>query len=430
MSLGVVAVDSTKIAANASGDANRSYEQIAAELLAEAKAVDEAENEQFGQARGDELPREMADSASRRARLKEAKRQIEAEHEAAKDAHRERLERRAALEAEQGRRFAGRPPKAPPERIPSKTRLNITDRDSRSVKTRKGFIQGYNAQAAATSEQIIIAAEIVGNGVDYGLLEPVVDAAVAELAAAGISDQIDVLLADAGYWASGQIENLAARGIQPLVPPDGQNPEKSIGKNRKGPRYDFMRRVIASDHGRVPLQQAKTHDRAHIRPDQAQPPHHPIPTARHLRMQSGVATHRHHPQPPQALEGKQRPPSRLSATDSQIPHRHHTSGPDTTNTKTQTPVKTDPLPASACLYATASVEPNCGGLENQPGQKPTTLRRAPTLGFVERFSAWLSGILAVAWYVVCALWDRRKPPETARTAPRLARVWRENSRTG
>ena len=63
-------------------------------------------------------------------------------------------------------------------------RLNITDRDSRSVKTRKGFIQGYNAQAAATSEQIIIAAEIIGNGVDYGLLEPVVDAAVGELAAA------------------------------------------------------------------------------------------------------------------------------------------------------------------------------------------------------------------------------------------------------
>jgi len=142
VSLGVVAVDSTKIAASASGDANRSYEQIAAELLAEAEAVDEAEDEQFGQARGDELPREMAGPASRRARLKEAKRQIEAEHEAAKDAHRERLERRGALEAEQGRRFAGRPPKAPPERISSKTRLNITDRDSRSVKTRKGIHPG------------------------------------------------------------------------------------------------------------------------------------------------------------------------------------------------------------------------------------------------------------------------------------------------
>lgn len=250
VSLGVVAIDSTKIAANASGDANQSYEQIAAELLGEAQAIDEAEDQQFGQARGDELPREMANPASRRARLREAKRQMEAEHEAAKDAHRERLERRAALEAEQGRKFAGRPPKAPPQQIPSKTRVNITDCDSRSVKTRKGFIQGYNAQAAATGEQIIIAAEIIGNGVDYGLLEPVTEAAVSELAAAGIDGQIDVLLADAGYWASEQIENLAARGIQPLVPPDGQNP-KRIGSNRKGPRYDFMRRVISSDHGRA-----------------------------------------------------------------------------------------------------------------------------------------------------------------------------------
>jgi transposase len=250
VSLGVVAIDSTKIAANASGDANWSYEQIARELLAEAEAVDEAEDQQFGQARGDELPAQMADPVSRRARLQQAKRQMEAEHEAAKEAHRERLERRAMLEAEQGRKFAGRPPKAPPEQIPSKTRLNITDRDSRSVKTRKGFIQGYNAQAAATSEQIIIAAEIIGNGVDYGLLEPVTETAVGELAAAGIEGQIEVLLADAGYWASEQIENLAARGIQPLVPPDGQNPGR-IGSNRKGPRYDFMRRVIASDHGRV-----------------------------------------------------------------------------------------------------------------------------------------------------------------------------------
>jgi transposase len=257
VSLGMVALDSTKIAANASASANRTYEQIAAELLAEAQAVDEAENQQFGQARGDELPREMSDRASRRARLQQAKRQIEAEHQAAGEAHRERLERRAALEAEQGRKFAGRPPKGPSEQVPADARMNITDRDSRSVRTRQGFIQGYNAQAAATREQIIIAAEIVGNGVDYGLLEPVTDAAVRELATAGLDGQIDVLLADAGYWASEQIENLAARGIQPLVPPDGQNSKRSIGKNRKGPRYDFMRRVIASERGRALYSQRK-----------------------------------------------------------------------------------------------------------------------------------------------------------------------------
>lgn len=70
VSLGVIALDGTKIAANASGTASRTYEQIVVELLAEAEAADEAEDELFGEARGDELPREMAEQVSRRARLR------------------------------------------------------------------------------------------------------------------------------------------------------------------------------------------------------------------------------------------------------------------------------------------------------------------------------------------------------------------------
>jgi len=257
VSLGVVALDSTKLAANASVAATRSYEQIAAELLAEADALDQAEDQQFGESRGDELPKEMAEQGSRRARLQAAKRQIETEHQTTKDAHCERLRQRAELETKQGQKMRGRQPKAPPERIPSQTKVNITDPDSRSVRSRQGFIQGYNAQAAATSEQIIVAAEIIGNGNDYGLLEPLTEAAVGELAAAGVSEQIDVVLADAGYWASKQIENLAARGMRPLVPPDGQNSKRNTGANRKGPRYDFMRRVISSEAGRALYGQRK-----------------------------------------------------------------------------------------------------------------------------------------------------------------------------
>lgn len=255
--LGVVAIDSTKVAANASGMANRTYEQIAAELLAEADAADRAEDERFGQARGDELPVEMADARSRRARLQQAKHELEAEHQAAKDAHSERLQNRGELEAKRGRKLGGRPPKAPPEQVPSQARVNISDHDSRSVRTQRGFIQGYNAQAAATTDQVIIAAEIIGAGNDYGLLEPVMDAAKAQLATAGIDEQINVVLADAGYWASEQIENLAAAGIQPLVPPDSSTSNRSPGANRKGPRYDFMRRVIKSDHGRALYRQRK-----------------------------------------------------------------------------------------------------------------------------------------------------------------------------
>jgi transposase len=257
VSLGIVALDSTKIAANASSMATRTYEQIAAELLAEAEAIDAAEDQQFGQARGDELPAELADARTRRARLRQAKRQMEAEHHAAVDAHQERLARRAGREAERGRRIAGRTPKGPPQQVPPRTRVNITDPDSRSVRTQRGFIQGYNAQAAATTDQIIIAAEILGHGNDYGLLEPVIDSARGQLTAAGVTDQINVLVADAGYWASDQIENLAARGIQTLVPPDSDSSKNAPGANRKGPRYDFMRRVIKSDHGRTLYRQRK-----------------------------------------------------------------------------------------------------------------------------------------------------------------------------
>jgi transposase len=257
VSLGVVALDSTKVAANASSAATRTYEQIAEELLADAAAIDAAEDQQFGQSRGDELPPELADARSRRARLRLAKERMEAEHQAAIDAHQQRLAWRAEREAELGRRLAGRPLKAPPERVPPQTRVNITDPDSRSVKAQQGFLQGYNAQAAATREQIIIAAELIGNANDYGMLESVANAAIEELATAGIRERIDVVLADAGYWDNEQIENLAAAGMRPLVPPDAQNSKRSTGANRKGPRYDFMRRVIKSETGRALYSQRK-----------------------------------------------------------------------------------------------------------------------------------------------------------------------------
>jgi hypothetical protein len=161
---------------------------------------------------------------------------MDADQQDAVDAHQERLARRGQREAEQGRRIAGRTPKGPPQQVPPQTRVNISDPDPRSVRTQRGFIQGYNAQAAATTDQVIIAAEILGQGNDYGLLEPVIDAAHGQLRAAGVADQINVLLADAGYWASEQIENLAACGTQPLVPPDSDSSKNAPGANRKGPR--------------------------------------------------------------------------------------------------------------------------------------------------------------------------------------------------
>src|SRR5215217_3379130 len=73
VSVGVVAIDGTKVAANASREANRSYEQIAREILAEAAETDRREDELYGEARGDELPEQLRTSEGRRAALREAK---------------------------------------------------------------------------------------------------------------------------------------------------------------------------------------------------------------------------------------------------------------------------------------------------------------------------------------------------------------------
>jgi hypothetical protein len=95
-------------AVNASGLANRSYEQIAAEILA-AAAVDAAEDEQFGEAPGDELPPELPIRSSRKARLREAKARLEAEAAAEHEAYDQMISARAEREARTGgARRAGR----------------------------------------------------------------------------------------------------------------------------------------------------------------------------------------------------------------------------------------------------------------------------------------------------------------------------------
>ena len=84
-------------------------------------------------------------------------------------------------------------------------RINTTDPDSKVVKGLRGWIQGYNAQAVTNEQQIVMAAEIETVGGDFGHLEPMLDAAQRELAAAGVEETPGVLLADAGYWHSEQM---------------------------------------------------------------------------------------------------------------------------------------------------------------------------------------------------------------------------------
>jgi hypothetical protein len=126
-----------------------------------------------------------------------------------------------------GRRFGGPPMVYKPPELPSGN-VNVTDPDSQLVKTRRGWIQGYNAQAACNEDQIVIAAEIRSRSPDFGHLEPIVDAVETELVHVGVGSRPEVVLADAGYWHQLQMERIVSRGTQLLIPPDSRKREEDV----------------------------------------------------------------------------------------------------------------------------------------------------------------------------------------------------------
>ncbi len=147
------------------------------------------------------------------------------------------------------RRFgAPSKPYRPPETPAGK--INVTDPDSRNVKTRRGFIQGYNAQAAVNEQQIVVAAEVTVDSPDFGHLGPMVEAAENELQRAGVTEVPEVVVADAGYWHQAQMENIVSRGIQVLVPPDAST-RKDTRPGWDGGAYAFMRHVLQADLGKT-----------------------------------------------------------------------------------------------------------------------------------------------------------------------------------
>src|SRR6266498_1786255 len=116
VSVGVVALDGTLLSGNASPGATRSYASIRAEverMLAEAAQADAAEDEQFGEARGDELPAALADRGSRRERFRRCREELEREEAGAQATYQANVARRADWEAEHGRKLTGRKPTPP-----------------------------------------------------------------------------------------------------------------------------------------------------------------------------------------------------------------------------------------------------------------------------------------------------------------------------
>jgi Transposase DDE domain len=148
-------------------------------------------------------------------------------------------------------RAKGRPPRQlkprPRDEAPNpKATANVTDPDSRFLRTRKGSVQGYNAQAVTTEHQLVVAAELTQDANDLQQLQPMLKAAAATLAAAGIAERPEALLADSGYWS---IANLTAiEGAPELLIP----PAKHARQGR--PRKDGKPSASKSDGLRVAMQ--------------------------------------------------------------------------------------------------------------------------------------------------------------------------------
>ncbi len=206
--LALLAVDGTKVAADASWQANRTLPQLEAELaaasermLAEAAAADAAEDERFGDMRGDELPEPLRGRTSRLARLAECRDRLAAD-EAAKRAEQQRM-----IDDWQARKAAGvrRPGRRPdPEpKLGSKSgaplRANTTDPDARTMRAKDTMLAGYNAQVVVTTGQVIVGATVLQDAVDRNVLHDVLDITRTQLTAAGIAPKLRTVVADSGY---------------------------------------------------------------------------------------------------------------------------------------------------------------------------------------------------------------------------------------
>jgi transposase len=270
---GVVAVDGSKIAADASDQAVTSYQKLAQEIVAEAGRLDAADDEIYGDKRGDELPEFLSRGRGRRDWIKQANKDLQAKRAAANEKvprdREERLElchrrlvedwqvhRRAnraygaAYERgvqERGKQAMGPGPR--PYEPPAKPdgKINTTDPDARRMKFGRNYIPAYNAQTVTTEDQIVVAADVTTEGADFEQLEPMVAQAERELEGAGVKDRPEVVLADAGYWSNSHIDALRERGMTPIVAPDTTRSRPR--KTRLGGPYDFMRRVMATEKG-------------------------------------------------------------------------------------------------------------------------------------------------------------------------------------
>ena len=243
--LGHVAVDGTKLRANASRHKAMSYQRmvqqetkLAAEVkswLDQADAADATEDAQHGATVcGDETPDWMANKQRRLERIRAAKAQLEAEAQAGSPAHDPSGPGPSSGMQERGNRKTGSA-----DTPPDKAQRNFTDGDSRIMPSGGGFIAGYNGQIAVdAAHQIIVAQRLVTNPADYAGLIPLVDQSRANL-----GSKLREVSGDTGFATEANLIAMAERGIAAYLSP---------GRIRHGEADPTVGRVLK----RKPLMQA------------------------------------------------------------------------------------------------------------------------------------------------------------------------------
>ena len=225
LKMGTVALDGTKIHANASRHSALSYEHAGkieaqlkaevADLMAKAEAADTADIPD-----GMSIPEELALREERLRKIAAARAKIEARakerHARELADHEAKLAARAAKTAAAGKKPGGKPPQPPTEGPLPKDQINLTDEDSRIMPVAGGgFDQCYNAQAAvAAGSMLVVAVDVVQTPNDKQQIEPMLDKIGALPTELGETEN---LLADTGYFSSANVEACEKAGVEPVI---------------------------------------------------------------------------------------------------------------------------------------------------------------------------------------------------------------------
>jgi transposase len=280
--LGNVALDGTKMKANASTRRSVGYKQLKEReqywqgvvegLLKQAQQTDEEEDRRFGPGQPvDPLPEELASAKGRLERIRRAKAELEKEaKEQLQAAGQNYIPRKRGRPRKEEQETLS--PRSPQQRRGDRKRFrrakqnanepsrqyNFVDPDSRVLRdsSTKSFVQGYNAQAGVDSHaQVIVAAEVTQQPTDRRQLVPMVNSVRATT-----ESTPGVVTADAGYWDTESLQDPSLAGIQMLVSPDATPQPPAAPLPANAPRNHEalrMRELLASPAGKALYTQRK-----------------------------------------------------------------------------------------------------------------------------------------------------------------------------